>query len=531
MSEYLQRAVEVAEAYAKPFGGESPAGMDVSYDSEFESVKGEIDKLTAMAGAQPVWRDVVEISDRILQNKSKDLRLLVWSVVGRQQTAGIGGLVEGLAILKRVAEGYWETMNPPVRRAKGRVNLVDWMNEQIGVNLGPFEPSANDRDAVLAAQSLSNELDAFLAAKLADAYTGMGGLRSVLRDKVRMIPEPELAPSAVEAPPQASSASSASGSAADSGGMVAEIPTIGSADDVLPALRALGKSVMEAARHLRRADPANAWAYRIHRTGLWLAVKAPPPAEGNRTRIVAPTPDTRKKLEAKLVAEQWMDLLNLAEDLSGQSLFWLDLHRIVALAMDRLGALFMDARTTLGREVVSFLDRYPTLSTLCFSDGTPFADAGTQSFLDAERKKHGTGGGSGGGSRLDAEDEERVKRFEEARELVSGGKVGEGLGLAVQLAARAPDARVRFRGRLELAQLALQGGKPDVGRPILEQLLEEANARNLEEWEPSLCAAVHAALVAAHRALGTSLDTKELRPLFDRLCRLDPAAALRWSGS
>jgi len=533
MSEYLERMVSAAEAYAKPISADSPAGIDISYDADFESVKTEIDKLTAMSGGQPVWRDVIETSDRLLTTKAKDLRLLVWSTVARHQHRGLDGLVEGLAILARVAEDFWDTMNPPLRRAKARVNLVDWMFEQISLGLGPFEPSLQDGDAVRAAQSLTDRVDELLSGKLADAYSGMGGLRSVLRDKIRMIPAaPEPTPEPAASAPQPTSTETTSAPSPTASPVESDIPAIGSAEDVLPALRALGKSIVEAARHLRRADPAQAWAYRIHRTGLWLAVKATPPAEGNRTRLPPPAAELRKKLEARLAQEQWMELLTLAEEQSAQSIFWLDLHRMVALAMDRLGALFLDARTTVGREVVAFVDRFPNLVTLCFSDGTPFADAGTQSFLDEERKKHGSGGGpSGGSTRVDEEDEERTRRFAEARELVAGGKLGEGLGLAVQLAARAPDARSRFRGRLELAQLALTGGKPEIGRPILEQLLAEATARHLEEWEPTVAAAVHSALVAAHRALGTGLDTEQLRPLYDRLCQLDPATAVKWSGS
>ncbi len=533
MSEYLERVVSAAEAYAKPFLPDSPAGIDISYDAEFESIKAEIDKLTAMSGGQPVWRDVIETSNRLLTAKAKDLRLLVWSTVARHQQGGVDGLAEGLAILARVAEDFWDTMNPPLRRAKARVNLVDWMFDQIASGLGPLEPSMNDGDAVRAVQALADRVDGFLASKLADAYSGMGGLRSVLRDKIRMIPAaPEPTPEPVTTAAPASTTETGSAQPSTAAPVGSDLPTIGSAEDVLPALRTLGKSVVEAARHLRRADPANAWAYRIHRTGLWLSVKAAPPAEGNRTRLPPPAVELRKKLEARLAGEQWMELLSLAEEQSAQSIFWLDLHRMVALAMDRLGALFLDARTTVGREMVAFVDRFPNLVTLCFSDGTPFADAGTQSFLDEERKKHGSGGGpSGGSSRVDEEDEDRARRFAEARELVAGGKVGEGLGLAMQLAARAPDARSRFRGRLELAQLALTGGKPEIGRPILEQLLAEATTRHLEEWEPAVAAAVHSALVAAHRALGTGLDTKELRPLYDRLCQLDPATAVKWSGS
>ncbi len=542
-SEYEQRLMESVQSYCQPLAGDSPAGADVSYDPQFEAAKAEIDKLTGLSGDQPDWREVVSIADRITRETSKDFRLLAWSTVARFHAQGLQGLGTGLAILRGVSETFWEPMFPPVRRAKARANLWDWMNEQVAALLQPIEPTAADGDALRTVQSLYDQLDSLLSDKLKDAYSGLGVLRSVLRDKVRAIPAevveapaaPSPSPESVVASPAATRVDSVQSAASAGSAVAAEVPAMSGPDDVMPALRTLGKSVQEAARHLRRADPANAWAYRLQRTGLWIAVKAPPPAEASRTRIGPPPADLKKKLEAKMTSEQWMDLLASAEDATGTSIFWLDLHRYVALAMDRLGALFIEARATVGRQLVVFLEQCPTLPKLCFSDGTPFADAATQSFLEEEQSKlAGGGGGSsagGGSSRGSEEDEELRRRFEEARELVSSGKLVEGLALAAQLSARAADERARFRGKLALAELALKGGKAEVGRPILEQLLDEVVARRLEEWEPGLAAAVCSGLVSAHRALGVSLDQPELKGLYDRLCRLDPASALRWSGS
>jgi type VI secretion system protein VasJ len=536
MSETKDRIVTQAESYATPVTADSPSGSDISYDVEFESVKSQIDKLTSMSGGQPSWRDVVEISDKILTTKSKDLRLLAWSAIGRFNMQGVEGFALGVAIAARVASVHWDTMFPPARRAKARANLFEWMNDQALGLLGAVEPSLGNGDAIRALQELYEDLDALLSEKLGDAYSGLGGMRSLLRDKVRSIPE-----AVVEAPPPPDVPTTGSTAAArgtdqtsreSSGASSIDIPTITSADDVVPALRTLGKSIVDAARQLRKADPANAWAYQLHRNGLWLAVKAPPPAEGGRTRIAPPPADVRKKIEAKVTGEQWLDLLASAEDLSGQNLFWFDLHRFVALAMDRLGALFVDARSAVGREVVAFLQKFPALVSLAYNDGTPFADPGTQMWLDDERSKHGQGGGGGGGStKATEEDEEVARRFAEAKEMVGGGKVVEGLGLASQLAGRAADARLRFRGRLTVGELALQGGKPEIGRPILEQLVSEIQSRKLEDWEPSLLASALSSLLACHRALGSDFDKSEIRQLCDQLCQLDPAAAIKWSGS
>jgi type VI secretion system protein VasJ len=117
--------------------------------------------------------------------------------------------------------------------------------------------------------------------------------------------------------------------------------------------------------------------------------------------------------------------------------------------------------------------------------------------------------------------------------MVVGGKVPEGLSLAVQLASRGADARTRFRARLSVAKLAISGGKPEVARPILEGLLTEADRHQLEVWEPELCGSLLSALYLCRKATAKPGPEEDSvwSTVFNRLCRLDPAAALRLSAS
>src|SRR5690606_7275029 len=111
-----------------------------------------------------------------------------------------------------------------------------------------------------------------------------------------------------------------------------ETPTISGAGDVLPALRTLGKGIVDAARHLRQAEPSAAWAYRLSRVGTWLAVKQVPPAEGGKTKIPAPQQAEKVRLQSLFEGQQWAELLSQAEGMTGRFLFWIDLHRFVAIA-------------------------------------------------------------------------------------------------------------------------------------------------------------------------------------------------------
>jgi type VI secretion system protein VasJ len=531
----LDELTENAARLLTPIAGAKPAGSDPSYDPEFERVKAEIDKLSALSGGAPAWDTVVVVGERLLEEKAKDLRLCVWLSIGLLRQKGVLGLAQGLVVTSKLCSAFWEGMYPDRPRARG--NLVAWLSEQATTELMALNPTADHRPALEAIETVYAELDSLLSEKLGQVYPGMGGLRSAVREKLRQAPPadaPAAAPAAaaVAAPAPVASAAPAPAAPSVSPAFVApEVPAITDAEDAVVALRAVGKAITGAAKHLRKADPADVWPYRLQRTGAWLVVRAAPPVEGRATRIPPPPAEQRKRLEAQLGEQQWLALLTTAEDLTGTYLFWFDLQRLVALAMDRLGAQFAAAREAVGREVVSFITRNPTLPTLTFADGTPFADSATQTWLAEETQKWSASAGSVGPSAVNAEDEELAQRFEEARELVVGGKVPEGLSLAVQLASRGADARTRFRARLSVAKLAISGGKPDVARPILEGLLAEADRHQLEDWEPELCASLLSALFLCRKATskpGTDEDSVWSK-IFGRLCRLDPAAALRLS--
>ncbi|HMA94810.1 MAG TPA: type VI secretion system protein TssA [Polyangiaceae bacterium] len=547
-SEYKTRLLQTADGFAAPVAVEPPSGPDVSYDDvNFEAASAEIGKLTSISGGIPDWRLIVENATGILAKKSKDVRLLVWGTIARLNVQGIEGFAEGLAITCRVIAAHWDTMSPTAkppsaRRARARANLFDWMNEQAMPIITALDATRSSGDAFRAAYDFFVDLDTLLAEKLGDAYSGTSGyqLKTLLNNKVRAIPEEvvEAPPPAVPEPAATPAAvaptqtRSEAVSAAPSASIPAPaIPSVSGVDDAADALRSLGSGIIDVAKVLRHADATNPWPYRLHRSGIWLAIKSAPPAEGNVTRLPPPSAENRKKLESRLNAEQWTDLLNAAEEQSSLYKFWFDPHRLAALAMDRIGGNFGDARAALGREVVAFTQRFPGIAALSFNDRTPFADAATLMWLEQETSKYGGGGGGKVSGAATAEDEEVAKRFAEAKELVDGGKVAEGLFLANQLAARAADARLRFRGRLTVGELALQGGKPEVGRPILEQLVSEMETRGLDDWEPTLCASALSTLLAVYRALGLNLDGPEIKPFRDRLCRLDPAAGLKWSGS
>jgi type VI secretion system protein VasJ len=125
----------------------------------------------------------------------------------------------------------------------------------------------------------------------------------------------------------------------------------------------------------------------------------------------------------------------------------------------------------------------------------------------------------------------------EARKLAFGGKLAEALALTQSAITASPTGHGRFLARLEMAELAAGAGQPGLARAVFEDLDREMRERGLESWDPKLAARCLEGLWTVLRA-GTkpaagvkgSVEPSALTMIYDRLCRLDPAAALRLGG-
>jgi type VI secretion system protein VasJ len=522
MSEYAESVLATVANLRAPIAEGTPGGSDISFDPSFEQVKAEIDKLSDMGGATPDWKKVNTLAAELLAGKSKDFRAAIWLATARLELSGWAGWAEGLAVVHALATDYWDTMFPEARRARARANLFGWMLERVKPKVESLSIRLSDGDAVRYCDSLVSEIDSILADKVGDAWGGLGDMTMVMRSRVRDIPEPPPPPppppepgAVVETP----AATTTTTTTAEAGAM----PTITSAEGADDALFQLGQAIVNVAAVLREADFNDPHAYRLLRVGAGLGVRQlPTVSEGTTTMI--PSPDTAilGMFEMFIGQEAWAAVSFQAENAIGANPFWLDMHRWSARALERLGA--EEARAALGRELVAFLSRLPGIETFSFSDGMPFADAETLAFLEEERARYGSGGG-GAVAKRDPLDAAMAK----AQERVAAGEVAAALAAVTPLVDDVGNPRRRFELRTRIATLTVTGGRPDIGRAMLESLLQEADRHQLQTWAPNLCVPILRDLVQCYTQLGIGMPDERgpgrRAELFDRLCQIDPGAA------
>jgi type VI secretion system protein VasJ len=544
MAEYLDALLEQTTALRAPFDGAEPAGPDVSLEEPFEKIKAELDKMTSLSGGDVDWRIVHDGSDELLRSKTKDLRLAVWMTAAAFERGGWTDLARGLLVTKELATQMWDVVLP--KRDKARINILVWLSERISPALDARNVSLEDADAVRACADLAAELDRLGIDKLGDAYPGMRGLVQGAKRRVLDIPAPPPPPPPTPAPVSTPAANAASewidddddgpppvaddDDDDDGPSPVAAAPSAQSLDGPSLSTRAedaqststiVGEALVALAQAMLRQSSSRAWAYRLHRLGIWMPFERVDVEDGV-LRAMSPEIGVRERLSALLSEGRYLELALAAEEASAHCPLWLDAQHFAGIALEHLGTAYIDARAEVGRGACAFARQNPALLAAHFSDGTPVASAETAQWFHAEAFRFALPG-SRAAQVSSQEDRELTRRFGTARAMVAAGQVSEGLAVAVQTARRGHDPRARFHAQLAVAQLAISASAPKVARPILEELVITARTHALETWEPALAAQLYTLLYAC--LPGT--DEAARNDAFEALCRLDPGAAVR----
>lgn len=530
-------------------------GEDVSYDEKFDEIKNEVEKLSSLTGEVCDWSSIAVTSEEILQSKSKDFRVACYLATCKLRQGNLDGVIDGMVLIQEITEKYWEEMFPPLRRMRARAGMVGWMSDQAGPVMIDYKLTAADNDKVKLIDDMSKELDADFRERFGDHYPGISGMRDAVRHMVRSVPKEKPKPQAkpkpaAQAKPAASGGAAPAPSPGAGGGEGIEVTT---PEEAQRALQPASQILRRIAAQLRAGKPENPMAYRLARFGAWMELDAAPPAPNEgKTLVPPPPPHVTSALESLAGSNDWLNLLNAAELHAGNYILWLDPHRYAATAMSALGALFMKAKDELLLQVALLLKRVPSLQSLAFADGTPFANGATQMWIESDvLPVLASGEGGGGGSAAEGAMGEALK---EARDLAVKGELGKALDAVASASAGAATPVDRFRGQLLSAQLCLGGGQPAIARSQLEGLTKQIELHQLTAWDPSLCAEVYAGLYSAIKSLNEARRPKNPqqaaamqqgnaapavppeeeaaeRAAFEMLCRLDPAQALKLGGS
>ncbi len=529
-----------------PVPGATPAGDDARYEPEYAYVLEEIEKLSFSGDGAPIsWPTIEKNAVLILSEKSKDLQIAAYLGVALCQNRGMQGLHDGIQVLCGLLETFWETGWPPLKRMRGRVNAIDWWHERAyGFLQASGEESISAKQQKDLLDGISR-LDELISSLMPDASPLTDLISSARRLSVSQpeqaaeeetaveqsapvaepesgnsVPQPEETEKPVQNEPPTPEQSSVPAASTEQSAQQPEIAPVTAVAPETGDLAALRHNFTDAAMAYlpaaRLADPAAPDVWQLSRLIIWGGITGLPNSEDGQTLLPPPDSDTLARFRFMLEEGKALEAALDAEDFFSTAPFCLDVQEIIHSALVALGAQFTEAARRVQEESFRFFARLPGMENLLFNDGSPFVSPGTVNWLKA--------GGPKSARFLAPPAESRSNVFEAvfaaARELMEQGRLTDALGALD--AAKTDSPALNLQIQAQQLRLLQEAGQNESAQALAEALLQELNARSLDDWDPQLAADT---LLAVYNAFVPDASTyaQELKDIRRRIARLRPA--------
>lgn len=127
-----------------PLAGDSPCGADLSFSPEFDQLQelrraddpalSQGEWVTPLKTAE--WAAAASLCERLLAERTKDLRVAGWLMQAWSHLHGIEGLADGIALVQGLCEQHWADVHPPIEDghdAELRNGTLAWLLTQLAM--------------------------------------------------------------------------------------------------------------------------------------------------------------------------------------------------------------------------------------------------------------------------------------------------------------------------------------------------------------------------------------------------------------
>lgn len=484
-----------------PISNVSAVGDDVRNDPGFDAIETEMAKLGNPSTSTTMdWQLVCNTSAELLSDKGKDILVACYMSCGLLQTSGLTGLSQGMTVVADMLETYWETLYPPLTRLRARRNALQFLIDHIQSNASESAWATDPQDPTLIQTLLANanRINNFMQDKDVDAPSmqpviGIFNSIPVIDETVVSEPTKEQKTTADQK--------------ADS--LIATSITL---DEVNQTLEKINKLLGTISATLFDANMVDPLGYRLARIAVWSTIEKAPSASENQTLIPPPNSQLLDALHGLQANQDNQNLIRFAETQLPQHPFWLDLNRVCADALGQIGA------SQAQREVISathyLSQRLPELSALSFSDGMPFADLETRSWLQENSASDGA----------DRHENKLQNAIHTANTLASNN-LGEAADFLQNQLNQTTSARDKLVLRIHLCELMLAQRPASNLHPFAMMVVKEIDRFQLAEWDPLL--AIKGLKAAYSIMVRNEGNKQEADKLLARIIELDAGSGVR----
>lgn len=490
-----------------PISDVSAVGDDVRNDPGFDAIENEIAKLNNPTASTLIdWQFVCNASAELLSNKGKDILVACYMTCGLLQTSGLTGLSQGMAAIADMLETYWETLYPPLTRLRARRNALQFLIDHIQSNSSEAAWSTLDPQDPTLMQTLQanvNRINHLMQDKDADAPS----MQSVL-GIINSIPIIDDSVATKDVTKEQGTVTK------ESTQLDSLITTTIALDDVTETLEKVSKFLSTISETLFAANMVNPSGFRLARIAAWSSIEKAPPANENQTMIPPPNSQLLDALQRLQTNQENENLIRFAETQLPQSPFWLDLNRVCADALGRIGASHAQREVTSATQYLS--KRLPELTELSFSNGMPFADLETRTWLDGQ--------GRSTSSNTDGHENNLQNAIHTVNTIATSSNLSEAADFLQKQLNQTTSVRDKLVLRIHLCELMLAHQPTSNLRPFAFIIAEEIDRLHLTEWDPLL--AIKGFKAAYHVMARNEEDKKDANKLLARLIELDAGAGV-----
>lgn len=427
-------------------------------DPQWEFIDTEIVKLGSLAHSQIDIPNIQQQGLELLATRSKDFRLMAHLLRTLQHA---GNHLLAITLLTHYVSSFWTDAWPHNLTHKKRFAAQVLKRFEAGISNVAQQADSTQRNAL--AGELAHLAQLWHENNLPELASATDDLSAQYKRAFREITQSITTPETIAPAGTVSQVVSSAGQA--QAAATAPVVNIDSHDD-----KAWRTTLMNVASILCERQPDNPAGYRLRRHALWQNITSAPQAESDgRTSLAAFSTDIRADYQSRLNNAD-IALLKQVEQSLILAPFWFDGHVLSAQIAERLG--YSRIANAIRDEINSVLTRLPQLSSMLFSDHSPFISDQTRRWLEQEESAEST-------RRLCQPDSspEVWQHFNE-----------QGLEAALQYLESLPagSPRDRFLRQYLGAQLMEKAGMAQLAQQHYRLLFNAGIWTSLSDWEPAL---------------------------------------------
>ncbi|MGY3572074.1 type VI secretion system protein TssA [Vibrio paucivorans] len=447
-----------------PIEGESAIGHRLIDDSLFDFIEDQMMKVGSLSHASVQWDEVEHSALKLLKEKSKDLKLVVYLLQCLHNRLSTERFITSVWVLADFMSHYWEECYPaPGKRgALPRRKFFSQIIQRFSAASEKVDFNLFDAQAV---DELMGALD-----KLDQSVSSLGlGSDAVEITIVKIKGELKRAQERKQQEQKAVIPNSSSSVASN---------TIEPAPVAIDnsSEKSSKQTLLKVADFLFEQDAGQELSLRVRRYAVWSSVTSAPDHSPSGETLLRSMSQERIKEYQDQMRSPDLALWRKVENSLAISPFWFEGQLMSYRIAEYLGKpAWCEA---IWSETHKFIDRLPSLIDLKFKDGEPFVSEDVKQWLQA-------GPASNSSSSQTVSGDWNEKR-EEAFTLAKEGGIAVALSMLNDGLVSATEPRDRFYWRLLSADLLKANSLDAMAQEHYQTLHKQIKAMAVTDWEPSL---------------------------------------------